>query len=451
MFLKRVMSIITINVLSIVLMFSVMLNINPILLILVFGFISFIFFIKINIMPIKDTLPNKRLYTMYSGCELLKLFLISLVPTIIIQIGVLVFLLNNETSSTVFYSLFIVVGIINAIINEAIIFWNGIIRVYATSIQLGMKHRVLGIVFGWILGLNIYYLTKIIKICSNEVEFETQKIELNEVRVESEICKTTYPILLVHGVFFRDFRYLNYWGRIPKELQKNGATIYYGEQESAGTVEANGQQLSKRIKSIVEETGCRKINIIAHSKGGLDSRMAITHFGAEQYVATLTTINTPHNGCVFAEYLMNKMPNVIKNNLAKSYNSALKKLGDKSPDFIGAVNDLTASSCIARNEITPNSENVLYESVMSYCKKSNGGKFPLNFSYFIVKYFDGKNDGLVSIESSKWGSSFTLLEPKGKRGISHGDIIDLNRENIDGFDVREFYVNLVSSLRNKGY
>ena len=37
-----------------------------------------------------------------------------------------------------------------------------------------------------------------------------------------------------------------------------------------------------------------------------------------------------------------------------------------------------------------------------------------------------------------------------KRGISHGDMIDLNRENIEGFDVREFYVGLVSELKAKG-
>lgn len=30
-------------------------------------------------------------------------------------------------------------------------------------------------------------------------------------------------------------------------------------------------------------------------------------------------------------------------------------------------------------------------------------------------------------------------------------IVDMNRENIDGFDVREFYVQLVSDLKNKGF
>ena len=29
-------------------------------------------------------------------------------------------------------------------------------------------------------------------------------------------------------------------------------------------------------------------------------------------------------------------------------------------------------------------------------------------------------------------------------------MIDLNRENIDGFDIREFYINLVHGLKERG-
>ena len=129
----------------------------------------------------------------------------------------------------------------------------------------------------------------------------------------------------------------------------------------------------------------------------------------------------------------------------------MKRLGDENPDFLAAVTDLTESTCLTRNENTPDMPGVVYESVMSWCKKAQYGKFPLNVTYPIVKHFDGKNDGLVSVESSRWGTKFTLLEPEGKRGISHGDVVDLNRENIPGFDVREFYVDRVKDLKQRGY
>ena len=137
--------------------------------------------------------------------------------------------------------------------------------------------------------------------------------------------------------------------------------------------------------------------------------------------------------------------------MAAAYNGAVKHLDAEDPDFLAAVTDLTESACLARNAETPDMPGVVYESVMSWCRAARNGRFPLNATYPVVRHFDGQNDGLVSVESAKWGSRFTLLEPQGKRGISHGDVIDLNRENIPGFDVREFYVQLVSSLKQRGY
>ena len=411
-------------------------------------------FVYVNLRPIPKTVPTKRIDQLSAGCELLRLFLITATINVVWMLLWLPAAIRMAKGGGFFSGILLVIWIINAIpmvVLEVILFWNGMIRVYLTSVQLGLKHRILAALCGWIPFLNIWYLTKIIRIASDEVEFETEKWELDEVRAENEAYKTKYPILLVHGVFFRDFRYLNYWGRIPKELKRNGAVVYYGQQQSAASVEDSGRELAARIREILKETGCEKVNIIAHSKGGLDSRAAIAHAGCAPYVATLTTINTPHRGCIYAEYLLNKVPEAARQKVAAAYNATLKRLGDENPDFLAAVTDLTESACLARNETTPDMPGVVYESVMSYCRKARHGKFPLNATYPVVKHFDGKNDGLVSVDSAKWGTRFTLLEPVGKRGISHGDVVDLNRENIPGFDVREFYVNLAADLKKRGY
>ena len=412
-------------------------------------------FLYFNLRPIeKSGAPTKRIWYLKSGCELLRLFLITATVTVFVQMVWLwcqISMITPENSlaagTAVAGAAF---GVLWAVLLEAIVFWNGMIRVYLTSVQLGLKHRVLAALCGWIPILNIWYLRKIIRITADEAEFETEKWELDTARAESEICKTKYPILLSTGVFFRDFRYVNYWGRIPKELQRNGATVYYGQQQSAAAVEDSGRELADRIRQILAETGCEKVNIIAHSKGGLDSRAAIAHAGCAPCVASLTTINTPHRGCIFAEYLLKKIPAAARQKIADTYNAALKRLGDEAPDFLAAVTDLTASACEARNAATPDAPR-LYQSVMSYCRKAQHGKFPLNMTYPIVKHFDGLNDGLVAVDSAKWGDQFTLLEPRGHRGISHGDVVDLNRENIPGFDVREFYVSLVADLKNRGF
>ena len=335
---------------------------------------------------------------------------------------------------------------------EFVLFWIGIILVYTSSVQLGVKKRIIGALCGWIPFVNLFMLTGIIRTCRQEVAVERNLAKRDRERAAQQVCKTKYPLLLVHGVFFRDFDHFNYWGRIPAELEKNGATIYYGEHNSAAAVNDSALELEKRIKEIVQQTGCGKVNIIAHSKGGLDSRTAIATTSARQYVASLTTINTPHRGCEFADYLLGEIPQKQQEMIAKQYNTVAAKLGDKNPDFLAAVYDLTSEKCRERNEIIHDDPDIYYQSVGSVMNEASSGQFPLNFTYRLVKYFDGENDGLVGIDSFNWGSSLQMvrLEKKG-RGISHGDMIDLNRENLKGLDIREFYVQLVSNLRERGF
>lgn len=99
----------------------------------------------------------------------------------------------------------------------------------------------------------------------------------------------------------------------------------------------------------------------------------------------------------------------------------------------------------------PDSPNVFYQSVGSKMKGWNSAPFPQNLTYLLVRCFEKENDGLVGVDSMKWGSRFRMISAPGRRGIGHGDMIDLNRENIFGFDVREFYVDLVRDLKAQGF
>lgn len=374
------------------------------------------------------------------GTILLKIFIFSLFLDILF---IIYFIVNNSVS----IPLIIILAIV-----EFFIFWTGIILTYISSVQLGIKTRVLGVICGWIPIINLIMLFKIVQICTKEYKFETALIKKDVSRKNEQLCKTKYPILFVHGVFFRDSEHLNYWGRIPKELEINGATVFYGNHNSANAISDSAIELERRILEIVEQTGCEKVNIIAHSKGGLDSRAVIANTTAGKYVASLTTINTPHRGCEFADYFLEKIPKDAQLKIAKRYNQIASKLGDVNPDFMSAVKDLRASSCKEFNKNILNSPDVYYQSVGSVLKKATSGRFPLNLTYNIVKIFDGENDGLVGIDSFEWGSKCQILRNnKTERGISHADVIDLNRDNIDGFDVREFYVQLVNELKEKGF
>lgn len=388
-------------------------------------------------------LPKLRLRLCADGCELLIYFLLS-VSGSVLWLAAMLPAMFHEQRGMWFADLLCVILI------EGLVFWNGILRVYFTSAQIGVKWRAIGIICGWIPVANVIVLVKIIRVASEECRFESEKIWSGQKRAPEKLCETKYPLLMVHGVFFRDYKYLNYWGRIPKELHVHGAKIFYGNHQSAASVADSGAELAARIQEIRKETGCGKVNIVAHSKGGLDSRYAISRLGMSPFVASLTTINTPHRGCIFADYLLDKIPESVKDRVAGAYNAALRKAGDENPNFLAAVGDLTASACERFNEEVKDAPEVYYQSVGSKLNVASGGRFPLNFSHHLVQYFDGPNDGLVSESSFPWGEDYTFLVTDGKRGISHGDVIDLNRENIRDFDVREFYVGLVNGLKRKG-
>lgn len=403
-------------------------------------------FILINLFAgtIRPKILGKRLKICHHGTLLLCIFAASTVFSVVYHVILALFLLPAGNYIPFLWSAVQCIGV------EAILFWNGIICVYLTSHQLGVKRRVVGILCGLIPIVNLVMLRKIVETAITEIDYEIKKEHINCKRASLQLCKTKYPILLVHGVFFRDSKYFNYWGRIPKELETNGATIFYGNHQSAASIEDSAAEISQCIKDIVREQGCDKVNIIAHSKGGLDCRYAIAKLGIKPYVASLTTINTPHRGCLFADYLLTKIPEDIKDEVAEKYNTVLKKLGDPNPDFMAAVNDLAASRCTQLDDELGVPADVFCQSIGSIVKTAAGGKFPLNFSYHLVKHFDGDNDGLVSESSFQWGDEYQLLIPTEKRGISHGDMIDLNRENFEGFDIREFYVDLVNKLKNRG-
>lgn len=292
-------------------------------------------YLMLNIVPsaANRKLPKRQHRVCADGCELLIYFLISVTASVFWLLIKVPDIFSGAGGRWLG-------NLLCVILAEAVVFWNGILRIYLTSAQIGIKWRVIGILCGWIPIVNLAVLMKLIRISMDESQLESEKIIKAQEAGAEELCQTKYPILMVHGVFFRDFKYFNYWGRIPGELEARGAKIYYGNHQSAASVADSGAELSERIHEIIRETGCKKVNIIAHSKGGLDCRYAISELGMAPYVASLTTVNTPHRGCVFADYLLNKIPAGAKEKVAETYNAALKKAGMKTRIFLRRLQTL---------------------------------------------------------------------------------------------------------------
>ncbi len=325
----------------------------------------------------------------------------------------------------------------------------GVFLIIVTSRRLGIVRRLFMVLTMWIPVVNLVVLLYACRLVLEEYDFEQEKAALQKLRVDSDLCKTRYPLGMVHGVGFRDLRYFNYWGRIPRALKRNGASVYYGNQEAFGTIVYNAQDIKKRIHQVLEETGCKKVNIIAHSKGGLDARYAVSRLGMGPYVASLTTMNTPHRGCRFVDYAC-CLPEGLYRLVAACFDRTFSRFGDKNPDFYTATHQFSTKESELFNQQVPDVPGVYYQSYASKMKRP-WSHLLLAVPYCMIKPLEGDNDGLVSITSAQWGEFQGVFSNSRTRGISHGDIIDLKREDYTGFDVVETYIQIVAKLKEKGF
>lgn len=84
----------------------------------------------------------------------------------------------------------------------------------------------------------------------------------------------------------------------------------------------NGKLLAKLLKKIYDHFG-EKVNIVAHSKGGVDTQTAATHYGAHQYIDKIITIASPHKGThlanLFYSWYGNWIVHALDSNGAGTY------------------------------------------------------------------------------------------------------------------------------------
>ncbi|WP_044641649.1 esterase/lipase family protein [Risungbinella massiliensis] len=62
----------------------------------------------------------------------------------------------------------------------------------------------------------------------------------------------------------------------------------------------NGRLLATMLEQIYQRFG-KKVNIVAHSKGGPDTQAALVHYGAHRYVGNVITLGSPHHGSHLAD------------------------------------------------------------------------------------------------------------------------------------------------------
>ncbi len=263
------------------------------------------------------------------------------------------------------------------------------------------------------------------------------------------VISLEYPVLLCHG-----------YGAIASLfkpsplhdacllLREHGITAFAPNVEPYARVEPRAQSWEKLIFDILDKTGSQKLNIIAHSMGGLDARYAISTLELDSVIASLTTLATPHHGTVLADLAL-KTPAPVKSRIGAFFDWLGDYIyPDTESDFLGPLEQLTPEYLEETfNPENPDAENVRYYSFGSAVGR--GTDIPvsklLTFQNRYIYESEGINDGFVSVQSAQWGQYIHSFE------LSH---LEQMKMGIDESRIPEWescWLQMAKNLQQDGF
>jgi triacylglycerol lipase len=120
------------------------------------------------------------------------------------------------------------------------------------------------------------------------------------VSLASSQSQKPLPVLLIHG-YAEDAAIWKKWEDLLKRDGIQFFTITFKDSDDkCGSAEQHAKELEKRVQDVKQQSGAQKINIVGHSKGGLDARVFLDITDTKD-VANLIMIGTPNAGSPAAE------------------------------------------------------------------------------------------------------------------------------------------------------
>lgn len=301
-----------------------------------------------------------------------------------------------------------------------------------------------------------------------------------------------YPIVLAHGF---NASTTNSWAffKVKEALEADGSFVVLAEVEPFQGVAKRALTLGKQVDEARvafcearPKDGCldtTKVNLIAHSMGGLDARYAVSVLGYAPRVASVTTISTPHGGSAVADVALSLLPD---DGLGRAAIDGLAALWGRTitADELAANTDVRAAfeSLAEANAAdfaakAPNVASVYYQSWAGVSRitgglRSGGAQADLlaacdgkvfgsarradfmdlslaPMSAVVGRFSSVPQDGMVTVANAKWG------EFQGCIAADHLDEVGQpkreGRNKWTSFDHRSFYRSLVTDLGRRGY
>lgn len=245
---------------------------------------------------------------------------------------------------------------------------------------------------------------------------------------------STQPVVLVHGLLGFDHiallgQRVVYFRGIAELLREQGVTVYTAKLPPAASVPERARALADMVHGLP----CQRVNLIAHSMGGLDSRYAIARFGLDERVASLTTIATPHRGTPLADLVAGACGIVPMR--------ALRTLIGRVGLQTAAVDWLTTQSTGVINRDIRDADGVLYGSIVGRAQRQAMLSNPVLLSgHMYIAIRAGANDGMVPVTSQCWGEVLDEID------ADHWAQIGWSSH----YDAGAVYRRLLDQLRRRG-
>ena len=319
------------------------------------------------------------------------------------------------------------------------------------------------------------------------------------------LAPTRYPILLVNGIDLSpNFRWS---ARIVETMRvAGGHDVYLAIDRPYDLPERRAHDLWATVQEIREITGSPKVNLICHSLGGLDCRYLVSpaglhwevpasHADIVDAVASVTMVGTAHRGTRAADAVLGYLPDADG---GQAIEAMATFLGDWFTDaaltgdthLVAAMGSLSRSAMLAFNADVIDADGVYYQSwagfsrprgaadpaydraLLAACAASDDedglALFSGDHDYLHVSLAplalitgateddagevgtdEAPNDGLVTVESARWGKFRGCLPADHMEQLGQRNLPDVNVRT--GLDVAWFYAAIAADLAARGF
>lgn len=284
-----------------------------------------------------------------------------------------------------------------------------------------------------------------------------------------------YPLVLAHGFAgFERIGPLNYFFNVASDLRSRGETVIEAQVPPFDSSAVRARYLAGIVDDTLRATGACKVNVIAHSQGGIDARFLISSLGYGDRVAGLITVASPHQGTPVADAALGLIPGFSYDLI----NVILRALWGGIASAPGDAKVQASLRQLSRdhmqkvfNPANPDDRRVKYYSVAgrssgrvadAECAGATWGNssridlldpllavavpaFALTSPNPLIPV---PNDGLVTVASSRWGTFLGCVPADHLDEV--GQIGHLLPDLISGFDHRDLYRRLAQTLHKDG-